>query len=705
MRKFEPLHRGINTIRVPMLLEEGELQHANGARYHPHDEAIYLAEGRKIVGPAISGQPAGGHGGVGNVRGLAGLVWDPNTVVVPGVAEPYQLLYSDNGAIKTIPATSDPTHPSAASINARTWNGVGGYGPFEAVSYANEWFVLGESGGALWMKRRSTGQIVGPHGLPRSVAGELSGFNASGAGVPADGTFVPRGYYFIYWTFYNSVDDIEGTAESAAFGPLSAELAASGFGHLTIPFTGVNVSGGTNYWSTTLKLWIRAANYDGLLGTPELGVVDKLRVYCGFLNDPNPTTAIASKPVLPPPWPTINRIKEVAVPTTAVVNPAYPSEGAVWYLLATLSISELGALSTKPLFDAITVNLDTDVTNASRNAPPPIATTGDVFEESLVINDLEDPRKIWFSYPNKPHSFPPLFFLNMETGKNDRVVSVRTLGRALGVFLKSSVWRVNWLPRQSDIDFARGRVKDIVCEDFGAVSTQCVTKATIPGVGAVVFWVSGRGIHFTDLDSYVTVTNRLDWKALVASPIALVNNVDEWRLEFHYTGLDGKDSILYLHYDETHVVEGNLSITGPILREGIEHATALTFDNGKSGVVVADKQHNILYEGFGTTDESSGRTVSMGVQTREMYLAGPGGEFKTSRFFVKTSTTGSLYAALLAGPTLVARIETTDAAEPLFEVDAVVGAEFVSVIFVNGAGVGVPLVGIEFEPLAEELSR
>ena len=681
---IEPLNKGLVTSRDPSRLEPGELVLAQNARYRPRDPALYQVEGRKKDG-------SGGHGAVVPLTQIVNLQWDRDAFgTIPD--GPSQLVYfvPGDGAAKSIPCLDDPG-ASAMNASAATSYPLTNVplpsGPIESIALGGgagtSFVLLSNSAEKIWVRRAAGAQRFDRFGMPpSSYYAAMPIVISSTSGGP--GPFFPSGFYRYWITFYDSVTGDEGGIEDFNDVPTTISHAIGGGGTIN----------GQILYVTKEAFDINKA----------VTRANKLRIY---------RTTSHNDPTISP-FPFGYRIAEIdiiAFPTATINFNGIPTLAyEVYRDLAAGGISNTAILG-QPLYDFVEIAVGTLVSYFSRNGQPPIATTGDVYDGSFVVNNTAVPRRINYSYSDRFKSFPSPFYLDIDGRDNDEVVAVRTLGRRLGVILKDSIWRVNWLPRETDPDFQRGRVLDIVGDDFGAVSRACVARFTLPGAGVVIAFVAtSGGIYATDLDSIKELAPQVSF-ASVATPIALVNNPDEHRLEFYYLTKDRATphvDVFYLHYHETQLNDGMPVVTGPIERPGgVAHVLAASTQTGKKVVITSDAYRNILYEGRGFADESLGVTRTFLMQTREIYAAGVGNEFATShmRVHVRKSESGIADFALImrSGPTVVAKVDPVEISERRFgSASAVVNAEFVDLLTAgtpSGAAMGLNYVGFEWDPL------
>lgn len=690
MRKIEGLHRGLWTSTDPAVSPEGALQLAQNARYRPGDLAIWQSEGRQKVGD-------GSHG---SVPALTGIQWDPGSTVDGIQAELSQILYVNANVLKTIPALSSASDPGMNS--KRTVSVPSGVipdllsGHLATVQYANEHFVL-TGGDNLKLIRNATGQVGRRHGMK---VNEQKFFSLGTSPLGGSTLDITPGWYYFWWNWYDSVDDVEGT---------STVDASSAF------------TTATSQTDINIRLNITASDFT----TTRPANADSIRLYTSGPWDVALAT-YTNPPGITNPWPIGYRL--ATIPINTLIADGSVTIGLTTYYAIAITTTAIAArydvIVTQtewdnlalvfPPMDIVTIAVDSEGAATGKNGPPPKATTGDSFEESLCLNDVEDKRKVRFSFPGDPDAFPAVYFINFETAELDEVVAIRTLGNKLGVFLTNSIHRVNWLPAQSDFDFGRGRVKDEVVAGKGTFWHKSVTKFDMPGKGPLLAYVARTGVYATDLFSEIKLTRRLDWpgitRGLSLSRAILLNDPDEERL------ILGIGSVwYYLHYDPDHLDEDGIpAITGPIQRpRGIQAADLVRLADG-ARIVVSSEGSGLFYEGRGFSDAAAPEsTLLWDVKTRDIYPAGVGEEATMSTFLghLKPSllSAGSwnlkVNAFLATQSSPVVKIaDTISIAERQLKITSARALfEFYNVEMsgvTEGAGMAVNFVGVEYEPLS-----
>jgi len=622
--KTELLNKGLYNAQDRIFTPEGGLTKAKNARYKPSDSAIWHAEGRQVMAD-------GGHGVDGEMSQVVGLQWDPGTDfgspsnIFKGTQH-QQICYVKNGhTLTTVEAKSNPADAAMNKGNAWSFtmpSGVSiGPDPLVAIGIENKHVLLSGGENAVMVRGANPGsdatgrpQRVLRHGLPAQILPLAPAISAVAGNWNAD-----IGRHYFWFTWYDSTHSIESEATIAAAGGQPDRG------------TSLLLTGAVTYLAAqtniTADVLINKATFDAAVPSSATGI----RLY----------KSIASDLFSPNPWPQAYLVKDITFVSDLDGN-RFASFNETLY-----TVYVFGDTShTDPTDEAADNNLTNLFkyeggmvalqglnTSYSFRGEPPRASTGDVFQESLVLNDKDDPRKIKYSYPQKGlHAFPTVWHFNFETAQTDKVVAIRTLGNRLGVFLTNSVWRVNWLPTQADFDFQRGRTDDIVTEGLGTNGHYGVAKFTMPGKGPMLAFVDPTGVYVTDLYSTTKISTHMDWSLVknVANAMIVDDPINE-RLV-----LRGGPEMWFFHYDVTHLSGGLPAVTGPITRsEGISGINTVVLESGQVQLVTSDEENSLYYEGFGFEN-------SMLVNTREIYPLGIGNEVNIQRFYVhlKPSTQG-----------------------------------------------------------------
>jgi hypothetical protein len=290
-----------------------------------------------------------------------------------------------------------------------------------------------------------------------------------------------------------------------------------------------------------------------------------------------------------------------------------------------------------------------------KNGPPPSSSTGDLYEDSLVVNDVSNPAIIRYSSPGEPESFPETYFIDFETRDNDNVTNIKVVNGRLMVMLQTAVARVNYLPSERDSSFDRGKAFEWVSRSYGCVSPMCACVFSRDGGQEALAFVSDHGVHITDGYSFDTISSDLNWGNIISrtgtsNAIALINDRDRQELLFYYRNDDnGNETYLCLHfsYSSEHMTGGRLKVSGPVhvrnylsagtLRASLESAWSVRRTSGAQDVYLGyggtatGAGAGFVYRETGTTIPAQDDTLKYA--TRRMYLAEMGNEWRLNELY------------------------------------------------------------------------
>jgi len=599
--KIEPLNKGLWTAVDPTLMPEGSLRIAQNARYRPGDPALWHAEGRQVLA-------SGGQGRGDPITQVVGLAWDPGTTVDGVASEPKQILYRapQSAGIQTIPAKDVPTDPamSASSSSQRAYALAEALGPdpLVAIQFQNDHYLLS---GAKNSRITRSPQVFGRHGFPTNI---LPPTFANQTLVAGANLVFAKGWHYFWFTWLG-----EGGIESGAESDATIKLYVS------------------STLSRRIELLVDKSAFDAAVPDGATAI----RIYKTIAKNAD-QGSVTSK-FLDTGWPVGYRIAEstiAQVRLNTVISGGFAATNYQLLLVDSTALSQEDEdhLDTLPPYEFGSLVVSGEIANFSKAGTPPRSSTGDVFESSLVLNDLDDPRKIRYSWPERADWMPAPYYINFETDKTDEVVAIRALGTNLGVFLKTSAWRVRWLPTQADFDFSRGRVKEEVSGSQGTFGHYSVTKFDMPGQGPLLAYITRTGVYATDLFNNVKLTEHLDWKSMSADGLLLpqaqiFDDPDRERLV-----LILGPQLWLMHYDQAHMADGVMSVTGPLGRPGlVAGANLVSTENESRQLVTSDGiGDSLYYEGFGFSD--LGLVQALQATTREIYPFGVGEEAETTDF-------------------------------------------------------------------------
>jgi hypothetical protein len=299
------------------------------------------------------------------------------------------------------------------------------------------------------------------------------------------------------------------------------------------------------------------------------------------------------------------------------------------------------------IYQTVTVTLDNITQMFPRNGPIPIATTADIMEDSMIMNDVSDRSKVWFTFPDNIDQMPYTNFIRFETKGADEVQWVRFLGRGAIVALRDSIWRIDTLPQPVDASFQISRVKTQLEGAHGGIGTLTVAPFSF-GQRNLLAYVSRAGIMVTDGETWWILTGDVDWQTRVditkLNQAFLMNNPIDFRLEFTYTPLGGavNSETMFLHYHPSHAKESAtgselVKVTVPVKRGGRGKTVANV--GGADIVFSAQTDGKIYHEWVGLVDPLG--DIEFDVQTGDKFPFGVGKNARADRWWVHHQATGN----------------------------------------------------------------
>ena len=303
------------------------------------------------------------------------------------------------------------------------------------------------------------------------------------------------------------------------------------------------------------------------------------------------------------------------------------------------------------VFPTVAYTFGDVVAQVGKNGPPPTSNTADLFEDTLVVNDIENPALVRYSFPGEPEAFPATYYLDFETRDNDRVRCIKVVNNRCMVWLDNAVYRLNYLPSERDASFDRGKATEMISGQYGAVNPMCVAVYSPEGSIQKAAFVSHKGIFATDGYNLEELTGGLDWRGVISTtatstPICLINNAEDQELVFYYRndGLASQETYVALHlcYSEDHLVNGRPKVSGPVVMRNFATPNYASLES--AWAVQRSAGHTSIYLGYGGSETGPGAgkvyIVSgenlptnyphMRYQTREMYLSNYGGEWRSN---------------------------------------------------------------------------
>lgn len=301
-------------------------------------------------------------------------------------------------------------------------------------------------------------------------------------------------------------------------------------------------------------------------------------------------------------------------------------------------------LPSGPMYETMAVSVAGTFFTVPRNAPPPIFSTGDVMEESFVVNDVSDRSIVRYSWEETIHAYPALNFIKFAEKEQNEVRVIRMVGMVMVVLLRDSAWRIDYLPRPSDAEFNRGRCRSRIPGAPGVVNN--VNAAAVFSMGDKYFlaYVSSIGPVMTDGHTQNVLTPDLDWPSMVnmaaLDKCTLVFNEEKYQVEIRYpaTGSSVANKILLVNVHPSHLKAnpgGGFAgkVSGPAARPSTAATAALISDQ----IGIYSAQGTSLYfewNGQAATDPATAVPIELICRSGDVYLSDLGKQANVERVWI-----------------------------------------------------------------------
>jgi len=234
------------------------------------------------------------------------------------------------------------------------------------------------------------------------------------------------------------------------------------------------------------------------------------------------------------------------------------------------------------------------------NFPPPIASTGDVMDGSLVLDDPVLKNGILWSVPGQPDYFPQPYRMRFQLRSYEQTKCIRRIGNRTAVGTLGALVRVNYLPLGVDGEFEQGRAYDVVTEDHGIVGPQAAAVIQIPGEagGGRLVFLSRTGLMMSDLEAVEPVCDDFDIMKLIElqyihkTVISVFSESYNVAVTYVPAGSTTLDATAWFNYHPSNIVNGRLKAGGILSHVGYTGATAGRFNN--SGTYQAARRVMVL---------------------------------------------------------------------------------------------------------------
>jgi hypothetical protein len=294
----------------------------------------------------------------------------------------------------------------------------------------------------------------------------------------------------------------------------------------------------------------------------------------------------------------------------------------------------------------------------------PSSSTGDIFQGSLVVNDILVPNIIRYSLANAPESFPKPYFETFNSKKKDIVTLIRRLGQILIVGMRDSIKRVNYLPTEADVDFQQGLAYEDIVTDHGIAGAHAAALMDITGIGVVLSYVSYNGFYFTDgitsrpLNLDIKLSDLVKTGALSTSVLRVYPR-EKW-LVFYYCPNGASHTkntrAIIFHYSQDKIKEGGfLPATGPLsisarasapaILNGVPYLLTGHQSDGKIYVEDSGDSQASGYQVHNSSDSLVDAPIIPVIRTRKIYPSGYSRDARSQRIYLLHDQLGSSITA------------------------------------------------------------
>lgn len=291
-------------------------------------------------------------------------------------------------------------------------------------------------------------------------------------------------------------------------------------------------------------------------------------------------------------------------------------------------------------FPAVVTTIGPVTAVVPANGPPPIASTGAIYQGQMVLNDVSNGSLIRYSLPDGVEYFPSIYALN--TNNPDPVTCLKTVHSLLLAGTRHALIRVNYLPLGEDPQFNAGRAMEYIDRFNGIAGPLAATTFTTPGQPELLAYASYTGLRYTNGTTTDTLTEDIDWPNTVNLSklhlCHLINYPALFTMVFHYIPADDTTSTvptreLWLNYHPSKVkANGKLSVVGPIERGSL--CSALAYINNVPIMITGNADGRVYIEDQGITQES-GETLNPDIILRDIYPAGVGNEARIENVYLR----------------------------------------------------------------------
>ena len=343
-------------------------------------------------------------------------------------------------------------------------------------------------------------------------------------------------------------------------------------------------------------------------------------------------------------------------------GPVNSGTGTITLDFAQVSVTHSGSAAQQVItFPNIELLIGGERIPRGANGAPPRATTGDIFQGALLMNDVANPTHVVWTLPGTIDYAP----IEYRIALDDVVKSIRSLGDVAVVGGSNSLTRMHFLPVAEDPEFNTGRAVIAFDTEGGVPNSKGMARFLLNGQ-LMIFYISQHSLRMTDGYRTTTATDDISWLDLVSenqvSNCFVENNPRNQELLVTFPAAStGMKRTLRLSYDPLHIKNGKLRVMG-VTTYGADAATSGVLQNGQQ-VLYTAKGGTAYIENRGLTDASGGSILPKAT-TREIHLAGQGNSWELPKIGVHTQGGGgklrtSAAIALANGPNTQLDEQTT----------------------------------------------
>lgn len=149
-------------------------------------------------------------------------------------------------------------------------------------------------------------------------------------------------------------------------------------------------------------------------------------------------------------------------------------------------------------YPIVSLSIEGEEAEDSANLPPPVSSTGTYVYGSLVVDDVHEQGIIKYSMPGDPEYFPELFYLPLDDSFNAKITYIGKVGQTCIVGTDSAIYRLNYLPSESDPNVNRGQAVTKIAGYCGIAHSKAACNVEIPGRPPEIVFVGRTGFYATD---------------------------------------------------------------------------------------------------------------------------------------------------------------------------------------------------------------